>query len=73
MNSKIKSALQVLGFHNRSFLPMMKEVRKQYLSLSCKLHPDKPGGSKEEFQVLLDAYNLVGDAKMNVIKITKMK
>ena len=62
MNSKIKSALQVLGFHNRSFLPMMKEIWKQYLSFSCKLHPDKPGGSKEEFQVLLDAYNLVGDA-----------
>ena len=66
MDSNIKAALQVLGFDNVSFLPMMKEIRKQYLSLSRKIHPDKPGGSKEEFQVLLDAFNLVGEAIENV-------
>ena len=66
MDSNIKAALQVLGFDNVSFLPMMKEIRKQYLFLSRKIHPDKPGGSKEEFQLLLDAYNLFGEAIANV-------
>ena len=62
MNAKLKAALQLLGFVNVKSIPMMKEIRKQYLDLSKKLHPDKPGGSDEEFQELLYAYTLAGDA-----------
>lgn len=50
--------------HNKSFLLMgiaidcedMEVVKKYYKILAVKFHPDKPGGSKERFQALTDAY-----------------
>ncbi|CEM39237.1 unnamed protein product [Vitrella brassicaformis CCMP3155] len=32
------------------------EIRKQYKRLALKVHQDKPGGSKEQFQQLSEAY-----------------
>ena len=37
----------------------MKELRKRYLELSLIRHSDK-GGTDEEFQELLHAYNSIG-------------
>ena len=62
MNSKLKTALILLGFDDPKTVPKMKEIRKRYMILSLKLHPDKPGGSDAKFQALLDAYNLAGEA-----------
>ena len=62
MNSKLKAALAFLGFDDPKTVPKMKDIRKRYIILSLKLHPDKPGGSDAKFQALLDAYNLAGDA-----------
>ena len=55
MNSTLKAALIYLGFGDIDHVPKMKDIRKQYLILSNKHHPDKPGGTKEGFQKLLDA------------------
>lgn len=33
-----------------------QELRKQYRELAKKLHPDKPGGSKESFQQLQEEF-----------------
>ena len=62
MNSTLKAALIYLGFGDNDHVPKMKDIRKQYLILSNKHHPDKPGGTKEGFQKLSDAYNTAGDA-----------
>eukprot|EP00392_Amoebophrya_sp_AT5.2_P006754 g6766.t1 len=37
-------------------------IRKAYTTLSKERHPDKPGGSKEQFQQLKDAYDCLVDA-----------
>ncbi|CAD7926857.1 unnamed protein product [Amoebophrya sp. A120] len=37
-------------------------IRKAYTTLSKERHPDKPGGSKELFQQLKDAYDTLVDA-----------
>ena len=39
---------------------MMKELNAQYRKLSLVRHPDKPGGTKEDFQELLNAYHAIG-------------
>ena len=62
MNSTLKAALIYLRFGDIDHVPKMKDIRKQYLILSNKHHPDKPGGTKEGFQKLSDAYNTAGDA-----------
>ena len=62
MNPNLKAALICLGFGDIEYVPKMKLIRKQYLLLSNKQHPDKPGGTKEAFQKLLDAYNTAGEA-----------
>ena len=67
MSTKLKAALKTLGFENVKSIPKMKEIRKQYLDLSKKLHPDKPGGSKVEFQEVLEAYTLAGEAAEQVL------
>jgi phage gp29-like protein len=35
------------------------DIKKQYRALAEQAHPDKPGGSKERFQQLTDAYNKI--------------
>ena len=46
-------------------LPKVKELQRQFYKLCKTKHPDKNGGTKEsteEFQTLLNAYNLAGKA-----------
>ena len=67
MNHKIKELLVILGFEKDiKKEPMMKEVRKNFLKLSMKKHPDKPGGSNEAFQELIDAYEQIGKHIQNM-------
>ena len=61
MNQEIRALLVVLGLKSDiECIPLMKEVRRQFLKLSIEKHPDKPGGTKEAFQELKDAYDRVG-------------
>ena len=62
---KLEEALLILGFSNVDVLPKVKELQRQFYKLCKTKHPDKNGGSKEsteEFQTLLNAYNLAGKA-----------
>ena len=66
---KLEEALLILGFSNVNVLPKVKDIQKQFYKLSKVKHPDKNGGSKEsteEFQTLLNAYNLAGKAAEKV-------
>ena len=36
-----------------------EDVRKKYLKLSRKYHPDMPGGSTEKFQEIREAYEIL--------------
>lgn len=38
-----------------------KDLKKKYLKLSKKYHPDMPEGSNEKFQELQEAYALLND------------
>ncbi|CAD7938832.1 unnamed protein product [Amoebophrya sp. A25] len=51
---------QVMGLP--AYCQDLNLVRKAYTSLSKERHPDKPGGSKEQFQQLKDAYDTLVDA-----------
>ena len=60
MNDKIRAFLVTLGFDkNIKELPKMREVMKKFYKLCLKTHPDKPGGSKEEFQKIEEAVKWV--------------
>lgn len=39
------------------------ELRSAYFKLSRTLHPDRPGGSKEGFQQLTEAFNVLSDTR----------
>ena len=58
----VKEALLLLGFPDQEQLPKLKDITRQFRKLSLVKHPDKPEGSKEAFQELLEAYNVAGDA-----------
>ena len=63
-------ALAILGFDDMTSLPKLKEIRKRFLQLSLKNHPDKSCGSSEAkvcFQRILDAYNVAGEAFENKV------
>ena len=69
MDPKIKSALEVLGFHECAKvgkLPKLKEVTKVFHKLAMVHHPDKPGGDGEVFKPITEAYRLVGEFLENV-------
>jgi len=36
-------------------------IRKNYRKLAAKHHPDKPGGDKEKFQEIQNAWDIIGD------------
>ena len=36
-------------------------IRKKYRKLAAKHHPDKPGGDKEKFQEIQNAWDIIGD------------
>ena len=48
---------EILGIDSKSSL---KEIKKAYLKKSKETHPDK-GGTKEDFQKVKDAYDLLND------------
>ena len=58
LNRETIKNLKVLGLPEDA-LPKMKVLRKRYLELSLIRHSDK-GGTDEEFQELLHAYNSIG-------------
>ena len=59
MDPDVVKLMRILGFDTES-LPKMKELTKQFYKQSLIRHPDKPGGTKEQFQELLDAYHKLG-------------
>lgn len=45
-----------------------EEIRKSYKKLSLRLHPDKNRlGNKEEFQMMLYAYKILGNEELRRI------
>ena len=57
---EIQRVLQELGFPEVSAVPRMKDVVKMFRKMALKRHPDKPGGSKEQFQLLQEAFLKIG-------------
>ena len=58
---EILAGLGVLGFrHPLTAYPRMKDVVKMFRKMALKKHPDKPGGSTHEFQILQDAFLRIG-------------
>ena len=52
--------LRVLGFQEVSRCRKMKDVVKMFRRTALKKHPDKPGGSTQEFQQLQEAFKKAG-------------
>ena len=60
INQELKDLLIILDFQKDiDKLPLMKEVRRNFLKLSLEKHPDKAGGNKSDFQELLNAYEVI--------------
>ena len=59
-DSEMREVLQILGFLEYSSVPRMKDVVKMFRRMALKMHPDKPGGSTEQFQVLQEAFLKAG-------------
>eukprot|EP00928_Gymnodinium_smaydae_P082748 TRINITY_DN66045_c0_g1_i1.p1 TRINITY_DN66045_c0_g1~~TRINITY_DN66045_c0_g1_i1.p1 ORF type:complete len:577 (-),score=151.53 TRINITY_DN66045_c0_g1_i1:45-1775(-) len=57
-SAALRENLAALGLSvgERGELPDEETVRKAYRRLALQAHPDKPGGSKEAFQALQNAY-----------------
>ena len=63
INKELKDLLVILGFEKESNkLPLMKELRRNFLKLSLVKHPDKAGGNKSDFQELSNAYEVLAKA-----------
>ena len=57
---EIVAGLGVLGFPELNVFPRMVDVVKMFRKMALKKHPDKPGGSTEEFQILQEAFIRIG-------------
>ena len=57
---EIAAGLGVLGFQELNVYPRMKDVVKMFRKMALKKHPDKPGGSTEDFQILQEAFIRIG-------------
>ena len=58
---EIVAGLGVLGFSPPvTTYPLMKDVVRMFRKMALKKHPDKPGGSTHEFQILQDAFIRIG-------------
>ena len=57
---EIVAGLGVLGFDELNVYPRMKDVVKMFRKMALKKHPDKPGGSTEDFQILQEAFIRIG-------------
>jgi DnaJ-class molecular chaperone len=53
---EIKEATEILGLIG---IETQDEIKKKYLALSKKYHPDKENGSSEKFQQINSAYKLL--------------
>ena len=42
-------------------------IRKRYRKLAVRLHPDKPGGDKDKFQEINNAWDTIGDKEKREI------
>ena len=38
-----------------------EQIKKQYRKLSLELHPDRPNGDRSKFELLAEAYEVLGD------------
>ena len=56
--SEFEKAVDTLGILTRT---SKKDLKKKYLKLSKKYHPDVEGGSEEKFQELKEAYDMLCD------------
>lgn len=54
--NEFEKAVDILGILTRT---SKKDLKKKYLKLSKKYHPDVEGGSHEKFQELKEAYDLL--------------
>lgn len=54
--SEFEKAADTLGILTRT---TRKDLKKKYLKLSKKFHPDVEGGSQEKFQELKEAYDVI--------------
>ena len=57
---EIAAGLGVLGFEELSVYPRMADVVKMFRKMALRKHPDKPGGSTEDFQILQEAFIRIG-------------
>ena len=58
MDPEVVELLKILGFKNPGKTDMkMKTVSYHYKRMSLIKHPDKKGGTKEDFQELQAAYD----------------
>ena len=57
---EIEAGLGVLGFDELNVYPRMKDVVKMFRKMALRKHPDKPGGSTEDFQILQEAFIRIG-------------
>ena len=69
MDPNVVQALKVLGFEDLTVIPKVKDIYQRYKKLAYLKHPDRNNGSPEstaEFQELLNAYHLAGEAAESV-------
>ena len=69
MDPKVVEALHILGFEDVTKIPKIKEIIQRYRKLALTKHPDKNDGSQEakaDFQNLLNAYKIAGEAAQNI-------
>ena len=59
-DNELRRVLEALGFIDLHSIPPMKEAVKMFRKMALKKHPDKPGGSKEQFQTLQEAFFRIG-------------
>ena len=59
-DTEMRQVLEILGFLDHNSMPRMKDVVKMFRKMALKMHPDKPGGSTEQFQTLQEAFLKIG-------------
>ena len=60
METEFWNFLRVLGFQEVVRQPKMKDIVKMFRRTALRKHPDKPGGSTQEFQQLQEAFRKAG-------------
>ena len=69
MDPSVLQALKLLGFEDPTLIPKVREIYQRYKKLAYLKHPDRNNGSPEataEFQDILNAYHLAGEAAESV-------